>query len=64
MVSNEHGFKLTQTTLRPHNTVSVYEPPVKNSGIVGGKFLERTLEPVRKPDSRAPYTAGDGARFE
>ena len=41
------------------NTVSVYEPPVRNSGIVGGKFLERTLEPVRKPDSRAPYTARD-----
>jgi hypothetical protein len=33
------------------------EPPVRNSGIVGGKFLERTLEAVRKPDSRAPYTA-------
>jgi hypothetical protein len=41
------------------NTVSVYEPPVRNSGIVGGKFLERTLEPVRKPDSRAPYIARD-----
>ena len=41
------------------NTVSVFEPPMRNSGIVGGKFLERTMEPVRKPDSRAPYTARD-----
>lgn len=41
------------------NTVSVYEPPVRNSGIVGGKFLERTMEPARKPNSRAPYTARD-----
>lgn len=23
------------------NTISVFEPPVKNSGIVGGKYLER-----------------------
>ena len=40
-------------------TISVYEPPVSNSGIIGGKFLERTLEPVRKPGARAPYVARD-----
>ena len=28
---------------------TVYEPPVRNSGIIGGKFLERTR--VAKPNS-------------
>lgn len=32
--------------------ITVYEPPVRNSGIIGGKFLERTR--VAKPDS-APH---------
>ena len=27
--------------------VTIYEPPVRNSGIIGGKFLERTR--VAKP---------------
>ena len=40
-------------------TVSVYEPPMKNSGHVGGKFLERTFEPVKKPGSK---TTAYGAR--
>lgn len=29
--------------------ITIYEPPVRNSGIIGGKFLERTR--VAKPDS-------------
>jgi len=29
--------------------VTVYEPPIKNSGVVGGKFLEKTR--VAKPGS-------------
>ena len=41
------------------NTVSVYEPPVRNSGVLGGKFLERTLEAVKKPGSNVPYLARD-----
>lgn len=40
-------------------TIGVYEPPMSNSGIIGGKFLERTLEPVKKPGARAPYVARD-----
>ena len=40
-------------------TVSVYEPPVRNSGVLGGKFLERTLEAVKKPGSNVPYLARD-----
>lgn len=41
------------------NTVSVYEPPVRNSGVLGGKFLERTFEAVKKPGSSVPYLARD-----
>lgn len=29
--------------------LTIYEPPVRNSGIIGGKFLERTR--VAKPHS-------------
>ena len=29
--------------------MTIYEPPVRNSGIIGGKFLERTR--VAKPNS-------------
>ena len=32
---------------------------MKNSGIPGGKFLDRTRGPVRKPGSRATYKARD-----
>ena len=41
-------------------TVSVYEPPVRNSGVLGGKFLERTLEAVRSP---AQTCRVPGSRF-
>ncbi|PIK58530.1 putative EF-hand domain-containing family member C2 [Apostichopus japonicus] len=30
------------------DTIAVFEPPVRNSGIIGGKFLER--ERIQKPD--------------
>ena len=40
-------------------TLSVFEPPVRNSGLIGGKFLERTFEPVKKPGSNVPYLARD-----
>ena len=40
-------------------SVAVYEPPVVNSGFIGGKVLERTMAPVKKPGSRAPYVAKD-----
>ena len=29
--------------------ISIFEPPLRNSGIIGGKFLERTR--IAKPDS-------------
>eukprot|EP00192_Tetraselmis_astigmatica_P007562 CAMPEP_0117683132 /NCGR_PEP_ID=MMETSP0804-20121206/20178_1 /TAXON_ID=1074897 /ORGANISM="Tetraselmis astigmatica, Strain CCMP880" /LENGTH=777 /DNA_ID=CAMNT_0005493587 /DNA_START=388 /DNA_END=2721 /DNA_ORIENTATION=- len=39
-------------------TISIFEPPVRNSGILGGKFLERSI--VRKPGSRTvKYMAKD-----
>lgn len=49
--------------------ITVYEPPQRNSGILGGKFLERTK--VRKPGSTIDdpqfYTPNDfkiGAQIE
>lgn len=47
------------------DTVAVFEPPQKNSGIIGGKFLERTR--VKKPGSHEYYTQADfytGAQIE
>mmetsp|Transcript_336 Transcript_336/g.352 ORF Transcript_336/g.352 Transcript_336/m.352 type:complete len:610 (-) Transcript_336:425-2254(-) len=40
------------------DTVSIFEPPSRNSGIIGGKFLERST--IFKPDSTAQYS---GAEF-
>merc|ERR1711988_241923 len=39
------------------DTASVYEPPQKNSGIVGGKFLERCR--IKKPNSNDYYSQSD-----
>lgn len=35
------------------DTISVFEPPVRNSGIIGGKFLERSR--IKKPNQQ-PYS--------
>ena len=37
------------------DTVLVFEPPQRNSGIIGGKFLERGR--VTKPDGENYYSA-------
>lgn len=37
----------------------IFEPPIRNSGIVGGKFLER--QRVYKPESEEIYTHQVGA---
>merc|ERR1712019_196366 len=39
------------------DTVAVFEPPQKNSGVIGGKFLERNR--VKKPGSHEHYTQAD-----
>jgi hypothetical protein len=47
------------------DTVGVFEPPRKNSGIIGGKFLERTR--IKKPQSHEYYSQSDfytGATIE
>jgi len=47
------------------DTCAVFEPPTKNSGIIGGKFLERCR--VKKPFSNDFYTQADfftGAKLE
>jgi DUF1126 PH-like domain len=39
------------------NKIGIFEPPVPNSGILGGKFLERMQ--ICKPGSSDPYCAVD-----
>ena len=39
------------------DTISIFEPPVKNTGIVGGRYLER--RPVHKPEQMQTYTEQD-----
>lgn len=39
------------------DTVSVFEPPQKNSGVIGGKFLERSR--IKKPGSHDYYCQAD-----
>ena len=45
------------------DSVAIFEPPVPNSGMGGGKFLDRTRGPVRKPGSRATYKCAGWAGF-
>lgn len=49
--------------------LSIYEPPIRNSGIIGGKFLEptRVAKPNSTPNSPVYYGPQDfyiGARIE
>ena len=39
------------------DTISVFEPPLRNSGMVGGKFLERGIK--YKPGTEEQYTYKD-----
>ncbi|KAI8838822.1 EF-hand domain-containing member C2 [Chytriomyces hyalinus] len=39
------------------DTISVFEPHQRNSGIVGGKFLEK--KKIKKPDGESVYVASD-----
>lgn len=39
------------------DTIAIFEPPQKNSGIIGGKFLERGR--IKKPASHEYYCQGD-----
>ena len=39
------------------DTVAIFEPPLKNSGILGGKFLERCR--LKKPESNEFYCQAD-----
>lgn len=40
------------------DTIQIYEPPIRNSGIIGGKFLERTA--IKKPHAvNQDYRARD-----
>jgi hypothetical protein len=47
------------------DTISVYEPPVKNAGLMGGKFAERAT--LTNPNTGKPYDSADfhvGATIE
>ena len=49
--------------------VTIYEPPVRNSGIIGGKFLERTrvakpCTTMEKPQFYGPQDFAIGAVIE
>ena len=41
--------------------VTIYEPPVRNSGVIGGKFLERTrvCKPETTPETPEYYGPQD-----
>eukprot|EP01023_Acetabularia_acetabulum_P004549 TRINITY_DN11927_c0_g1_i5.p2 TRINITY_DN11927_c0_g1~~TRINITY_DN11927_c0_g1_i5.p2 ORF type:complete len:186 (+),score=29.29 TRINITY_DN11927_c0_g1_i5:38-559(+) len=39
------------------DTVQIYEPPLRNSGIIGGKFLERSI--VYKPGTEEAFNYKD-----
>ena len=39
------------------DTIAVFEPPIRNSGILGGKFLERGIK--YKPGTEEAYTYKD-----
>jgi hypothetical protein len=39
------------------DTIQIYEPPVRNSGIIAGKFLQRTR--LKNPETDEYYTAAD-----
>merc|ERR1719231_1180623 len=39
------------------DTMAAFEPPQKNSGIMGGKFIQRTR--IKKPSSHEYYTQAD-----
>lgn len=41
MQPEDEGREFTITYYTLDNTISIYEPPKRNSGIIGGKFLSR-----------------------
>lgn len=52
------------TVFPADNTVSIYEPVIRNSGIVGGKFLHR--QQIMHPDGKQPFRPDEffvGARL-
>jgi hypothetical protein len=48
------GRRFVLSYLMMDDSLLIFEPPVRNSGIIGGKFLER--QRVYKPQSEEIYT--------
>uniref|UniRef100_A0A8C5MN70 EF-hand domain containing 1 n=1 Tax=Leptobrachium leishanense TaxID=445787 RepID=A0A8C5MN70_9ANUR len=49
MNPEDKGRRFILSYYLSNDMISIFEPPVRNSGIIGGKFLEKTRVP--KPDS-------------
>ena len=47
MKADDQGRRFVISYRLADDTISVYEPQVRNSGVIGGKFLERSR--VAKP---------------
>jgi len=57
----DRGRRFIITYRLSDDMITVYEPPVRNSGIIGGKFLERTrvAKPVVAPERPEFYGPAD-----
>jgi len=56
-IANDENRRFVLTCFLADKTIAIFEPPQRNSGIVGGKFLQKTS--VRNPDSGKPFEASD-----
>ncbi|ESO86018.1 hypothetical protein LOTGIDRAFT_195429 [Lottia gigantea] len=61
MKPEDQGRRFILSYRLADDMMTIYEPPVRNSGIIGGKFLERTrvARPGSQPDNPAFYGPTD-----
>jgi hypothetical protein len=57
LTAADHDRKFILSYFLADDTVSIFEPPTRNSGIIGGKFLERGQ--ILKADGKTPYGSSD-----
>lgn len=58
LVNNDRDRRFVLNFFAADDTVAVFEPPQRNSGIVGGKFLQRAK--VFKPGDTTVRCCGEG----
>lgn len=56
LCSDKGGRRFVIQYFLEDDTIAIREPPVDNSGVMGGKFLRRQV--IKKPDG-SPYSAAD-----